>query len=168
MENKGLGRLGKPDFEQLKIHGRKIAVNPWLLLVYTSTSEEMTRLAVTVPRRVGSAVTRNRLKRWCRNFAVRKMRQSEKKWPNFLVNVIFRLESRQLRDEKTNKNGKVKDSKKQLRGKNKSTEKGLGDLRYRELMVELESGFELVVRNLLRTERKDYGRTFNKGGKFRL
>lgn len=57
--------LCRPEFLRLSQSGKKIQ-NRHFLIFYTPGRENRTRLGVTVTKRVGNAVTRNRLKRLAR------------------------------------------------------------------------------------------------------
>lgn len=54
------------DFQKLRENGKRKTVAPWLFVSYLKTSEDYVRFGVTASRKVGNAVVRNRLKRWCR------------------------------------------------------------------------------------------------------
>ncbi|MGE0763230.1 MAG: ribonuclease P protein component [Bdellovibrionales bacterium] len=73
MENKqptpvaALVSLKSPQsFLQLRQKGRRVIVAPWLVVYSKPNQQKKIRLGCTLPRYVGTAVTRNRLKRWCR------------------------------------------------------------------------------------------------------
>ena len=61
----------RSDFLRLSKDGKRIKVCPWLIFNY-SVEEDVETAALllgwTVPKRVGSAVFRNKLKRWAREF----------------------------------------------------------------------------------------------------
>jgi ribonuclease P protein component len=56
------------DFLRLKKVGRTIHVNSWILLAYAPNSEGVLRCGWTIPKFVGTAVVRNRIRRWLREF----------------------------------------------------------------------------------------------------
>lgn len=56
----------KRDFESLRNEGDVIHVTHWLMVVYRPNGLETSRVGWTLPRFVGTAVVRNRLKRWGR------------------------------------------------------------------------------------------------------
>jgi ribonuclease P protein component len=71
VENKKnrLGRLvRKSDFERLKKYGVKAQNNPWLILKALPSRDGQTKFGWTIPTQTGSAVTRNKIKRWCREY----------------------------------------------------------------------------------------------------
>ncbi|MBC87168.1 MAG: hypothetical protein CL677_08290 [Bdellovibrionaceae bacterium] len=74
-------------FLNLKEVGRRVYFERWLVINY-SPSHEGLELGCTIPRYVGKAVTRNRLRRWTREIT----REWLKKSPAFSakVNVVFR------------------------------------------------------------------------------
>jgi ribonuclease P protein component len=71
VENKKnrLGRLvRKSDFERLKKYGIKAQNNPWLILKALPSRDGHSKFGWTIPAQAGSAVTRNKIKRWCRDY----------------------------------------------------------------------------------------------------
>ena len=63
------GRLvRKSDFARLKKYGVKAQLYPWLILKALPSKDGTSKLGWTIPARAGSAVTRNRIKRWCREY----------------------------------------------------------------------------------------------------
>src|ERR1700678_471928 len=56
------------EFESLKETGQRLQPVPWLLLNYKRTEVGHLRYCMTISRKVGSAVIRNRLKRWVREY----------------------------------------------------------------------------------------------------
>ena len=61
----------RSDFEKLRVEGKKVRVSTWLTLIYLKGSSEL-RFGWIVPKKVGNAVLRNKVKRWCREI-VRKL-----------------------------------------------------------------------------------------------
>ncbi len=59
--------LKRTEFQALDAQGRRIA-GDWFLLVAAPSAAERSRLGVTVSRRIGRAVQRNRIKRVVREF----------------------------------------------------------------------------------------------------
>jgi len=51
------------DFQRLKASGRKLKLTSWLLINFTENDSKGLRLGLTIQKKVGSAVIRNRLKR---------------------------------------------------------------------------------------------------------
>lgn len=75
MENKQPSKLAAlvslrspQQFMQLRQKGRRIIVAPWLVVYLKPNQQKKIRLGCTLPRYVGNAVTRNRLRRWCREY----------------------------------------------------------------------------------------------------
>jgi ribonuclease P protein component len=56
------------DFDRLKNSGSRFKVSNALLVSFAQNGGERARLGSTIPRYVGIAVVRNRLRRWCREF----------------------------------------------------------------------------------------------------
>ena len=89
MENKiRLRSLSKrTDFENLRAVGLTFHVNSWLLANMYKTDAGEVRLGWTIARQIGSAVVRNRLRRWGREF----LRQwSVNKNISLDLNLIFK------------------------------------------------------------------------------
>lgn len=61
-------RLGRRDFERATARGRKLAAEHFLLFVVDRNDSGPTRLGITVTRKVGNAVRRNRIKRLVREW----------------------------------------------------------------------------------------------------
>ena len=69
MANKRLLSLTRrSDFLRLKERGRTVHVTSWLLVNFERTTRAQLRCGWTIPAYVGVAVTRNRLRRWGREF----------------------------------------------------------------------------------------------------
>jgi ribonuclease P protein component len=58
----------KSDFLTLKEQGKRASTTRWLLAVYLENGLDHTRFGWTIPKQVGPSVTRNRLKRWLRDY----------------------------------------------------------------------------------------------------
>lgn len=89
MENKSSTVLRRrSEFTDLQISGKRHWASNWLLLNYKINSLGQIRFGVTASRKVGSAVIRNKLKRWCRDF----FRESLKCGNSLSadINVIFK------------------------------------------------------------------------------
>jgi ribonuclease P protein component len=56
------------DFLHLKLHGKRFITANWLIISYLYNDSEKLRLGWTISRQVGNAVTRNKFKRWCREY----------------------------------------------------------------------------------------------------
>ena len=59
--------LKRPDFIRLKAESIK-AHSPYFMAVFAQRNQENTRLGITTTKRVGNAVTRNRIKRCVREY----------------------------------------------------------------------------------------------------
>ena len=69
MESKNQSRIRKSsEYSLIKRSGRNLPVSSWLLLNYKKNSLGYLRFGVTVSKKVGGAVTRNKWKRWCRTY----------------------------------------------------------------------------------------------------
>jgi ribonuclease P protein component len=56
----------RSDFLALRTEGRKVRPSRWLLMSYKPNNLGHVRCGWTIPKKVGNAVIRNKLKRWCR------------------------------------------------------------------------------------------------------
>jgi ribonuclease P protein component len=76
------------DFSRLKNGGKRHSPHHWLILNYKPNNFGYLRFGMTISKKIGSAVIRNRLKRWCREF----FREAIKKGIDLEVdiNVVFK------------------------------------------------------------------------------
>lgn len=77
----------RADFLDLKATGRSFHVNSWLLVNLKTTDRQEVRCGWTLPRQTGTAVVRNRLKRWGREYLRKWAAQSKK---SLDINLIFK------------------------------------------------------------------------------
>lgn len=90
MVNKQVVTLRKSkDFLRLKEEGKYFSINTWLALKYQMRADSPLRVGWTIPGYVGTAVTRNRLKRWIREY----LRALDIDKSGIDVNFIFRKKS---------------------------------------------------------------------------
>ena len=76
----------RPEFKQLGEVGKRL-VGRHFIVVYVPSEHPQSRIGITVTKKVGNAVTRNRLKRVCREF----FRTCQKRLPvAYDVHVIAR------------------------------------------------------------------------------
>ena len=54
----------KSRFKDLKENGKKVTACHWLCVNFDSNSDGVVRLGLTVPKYVGPAVVRNKIRRW--------------------------------------------------------------------------------------------------------
>lgn len=76
------------DFLRLKEQGKYFSINSWLAMKYMVRADEQLHLGWTIPAYVGTAVVRNRLKRWVREYL-----KTLKESPSVDVNFILRRKS---------------------------------------------------------------------------
>ena len=55
-------------FQHLREKGHRIQATPWLLVYWNTNGLRKPRILWNLSRKIGNAVVRNRLKRWCREF----------------------------------------------------------------------------------------------------
>lgn len=98
MENKRVYCLKKSsDFLHLSKNGKKIRLANWLLLLYSDNNAPKLLLGITASRKVGSAVVRNKLKRWVRMCA--RETQFKNKFEGKKVSLIFKPQSKEFYKE---------------------------------------------------------------------
>lgn len=78
----------RSDFLFLLKNGHRVRPSDWLVMNYASNADGRMRCGWTLPRHVGSAVIRNRLKRWSRVY-FRDLLKAERSQP-VDVNLVFR------------------------------------------------------------------------------
>lgn len=85
MANKPKPLTRSSDYKEASIKGKKLRPAPWLSLHVFPLTEELSYYGITVSRKVGPSVIRNRIKRWVRNCV-----RSEK-WPEQFISkrVVF-------------------------------------------------------------------------------
>lgn len=67
----------KSDFNRLRNSGRKMSSCRWLTIIFVPNTAGYLRYGFSIPRQVGSAVIRNRLRRWSREIIRNQVRQIE-------------------------------------------------------------------------------------------
>jgi ribonuclease P protein component len=72
--------------------------NPFFLAVFLPGDQTQTRLGITVTKKIGGAVTRNRIKRLTREFFRRSQHELNGVWD---INIIARKESTGLSTRET-------------------------------------------------------------------
>lgn len=78
------------DFQQLREQGQFVHITHWLAVSFNKNNEKSLRWAWTTSKKIGSAVVRNRLKRWGRDF-VREFNDKEMD-----INFIFKIRKREF------------------------------------------------------------------------
>lgn len=78
----------KADFKNLVEQGKRLKASPWLIVNYDKNSFGYLRLGCTLSRKVGTAVIRNKLRRWSKEWFRKQEEQA------IDINLLF-LESRQ-------------------------------------------------------------------------
>ncbi len=80
----------KSEFESLREKGSFLHVTTWLAICYAQNDLGALRWGWTISRKVGNSVTRNRLKRWGREF-VREFNEN-----NLDINFIFKIKNKEF------------------------------------------------------------------------
>ena len=88
----------RADFNNIRVRGRSLSVNSWMLLRTCANSDGRLRIGFTFPRYVGPAVVRNRIRRWCREF-FREYQSQEKPDSGLDINVILKKRDKDFYDE---------------------------------------------------------------------
>jgi ribonuclease P protein component len=84
--------LKRSEFMTLARHGRKLQNDVFIAVVLPGTTDR-SRLGITVTRKVGNAVRRNRIKRLVREFFRRRQYQQTGNWD---INIIAKKRAAEL------------------------------------------------------------------------
>jgi ribonuclease P protein component len=84
--------LKRPEFIQLSRNGKKIQ-NRHFILIYLPGHQYQSRLGITVSKRVGNAVKRNRIKRLTREFFRHNRHRQKGTWD---INIIAKKQAANL------------------------------------------------------------------------
>jgi len=84
--------LKRPEFIQLSRNGKKIQ-NRYFILIYSPGHQNQSRLGITVSKRVGKAVKRNRIKRLAREFFRHNRHRQKGTWD---INIIAKKRAANL------------------------------------------------------------------------
>lgn len=87
MANKVASLTRSADFESLKKTGKKI-FSAYIIFNYRLNDLDFSRLGMTISRKTGNAVTRNKLKRWSRQVMRKELPQLKS---NVDINLILRV-----------------------------------------------------------------------------
>lgn len=87
MANKVASLTRSADFESLKKTGKKI-FSAYVIFNYRLNDLEFSRLGMTISRKIGNSVTRNKLKRWSREVLRKELLRMKS---NVDINVILRV-----------------------------------------------------------------------------
>ena len=78
------------DFQQLKDQGQFVHITHWLAVSFKKKNNNSLGWAWTASKKIGTAVVRNRLKRWGRDF----VREFDEE--NFDINFIFKVKNKEF------------------------------------------------------------------------
>lgn len=87
--------LKRSEFQRLFLQGRKVQ-NRYFIAVFSPGQFQRSRLGVTVAKKVGNAATRNRIKRFSREYFRRNRHRITGYWD---INIIARKEAAELSSE---------------------------------------------------------------------
>lgn len=95
MESKLQGLKLSSDFSNIQKAGKRKVLSPWLLAAYKSNDLKTLRFGCTISRKVGSAVIRNKLKRWTKEYFREFFRQAaqNENIPHIDINLVFKARS---------------------------------------------------------------------------
>ncbi|MFK8137392.1 MAG: ribonuclease P protein component [Bdellovibrionales bacterium] len=77
------------DFLDLRSKSKKFVINEFTMVVFKPNQLGKLCFGLTVPRKVGKAVLRNKLKRWCRYY-FQNLQMDSSTFSGYNCNVIFR------------------------------------------------------------------------------
>lgn len=77
----------RSEFISVTKEGKRFHVNDWLMLNSSKSEDNEIKVGWTVPGYVGTAVTRNRLKRWLREYVEKKWRPQRR---GLIVHFLFK------------------------------------------------------------------------------
>ena len=80
------------DFLRIKDEGSRFSPCSWFFVGFLKNEKSTGRFGWTISRKVGSAVVRNKLKRWCRTI-VREYKGVNK---SFDINIVFRAKNEEF------------------------------------------------------------------------
>lgn len=83
------------DFLRIRRNGRKSAIGGWAVLYFSKSTQSGIRFGCTLPRYVGTAVTRNRLKRWSKEH-LRKWAKSQDRNEGLDLSLVFRQQTKEF------------------------------------------------------------------------
>ncbi len=84
----------RAEFQNVFKNGKRIYPSSWLVVNVCPNKLDAQRFGWTLPRYVGSAVTRNKFKRWCREFLRTKL--SEVDVSGFDINFVFKRNQKEF------------------------------------------------------------------------
>lgn len=82
------------EFQALRELGQRVFLSKWLSVNVSKGATPSFRVGWTVSSKVGNAVTRNKIKRWCREYFRARLKESEV--PVVDINVVFRPQDKEF------------------------------------------------------------------------
>jgi ribonuclease P protein component len=76
------------DFLNIKLRGKRKSLSSWLLMSFKANDVGHLRFGCTISSKVGSAVIRNKLKRWTKEYFRKAIKDGFN--PEFDINLVFR------------------------------------------------------------------------------
>ncbi len=82
------------DFLKLREEGHKSFLSSWMFINIKENEIGKLRCGWTIPKKVGNAVLRNKMKRWCRAYL--RQRLTEEKTPRVDINFVMRARDKEF------------------------------------------------------------------------
>ncbi|MCB9027170.1 MAG: ribonuclease P protein component [Bdellovibrionaceae bacterium] len=84
----------RSDFQKLYEKGQRVYPSHWMIVNVCKNNQDQVRCGWTLARYVGTAVTRNRLKRWCREFLRKKLASTNVRPMD--INIVFKRKDKEF------------------------------------------------------------------------
>jgi len=84
----------RSDFQKLYEKGQRVYPSHWMIVNVCQNDLNQVRFGWTLPKFVGNAVIRNRLKRWCREFLRKKLVDSQVS--SLDINFVFKRKDQEF------------------------------------------------------------------------
>lgn len=86
----------RSEFTTLRSAGRSVHISDYIVVNFKLNAHGSNRFGWTVPKYVGKAVLRNKLKRWCREFFRLNPVSTQDKYD---VNIVFKRKNKQFYED---------------------------------------------------------------------
>lgn len=78
------------EYSKINLRGQRVKLCPWIMLIILPSEDGLNHFGITVSRKVGSAVIRNKLKRWVRHSV--RSQSWPKKFKSKQIVFVFRAQ----------------------------------------------------------------------------